>query len=268
MALSRLADKCIDSGRYGGIVRGGVANECERRILFLPLCLPFLFPSPLLSAVVAIFLWIFVFVLCFSPIGRSQVASLDASLSPSWRVADVTAGPLNGQRDKSFIWRSSSPPPTPSSPPPLCFLGRYAESLLAAVCVKGRKGGGEKKKKKKHSVCFHILSAPSLFWLPKKDLKKKRKKENPSTAVWLPHRHSQTSPAWRVVGDGDWGSVTPKFAKSPQPRVQIWEITGLRTPHRQGAATSWRRVLSHRSEAFGGWGGTRKDHAVRRWMTN
>lgn len=102
----------------------------------LPLCLPFFISSS--SAFCRRRNFFVGFVFCVLPIGRSQVASL----SPSWRAADVTAGPLNGQRDKSFIWRSRSPPPPPSSPPPLCFLGRYAESLLAAVCVKGRKGGG------------------------------------------------------------------------------------------------------------------------------
>lgn len=138
MAPSRLADKCVDSAEaeWRTSVRTTDPFSSPPSPFFHFLLLFFLPPSHF-------FLCVFVFVFCLLPIERSQVAPPDSSRSPSRRAADVTAGLLNGQRDKSFIWRSSSPPPPPSSPP-LCFLGRYAESLLAAVCVKGRKGGGEK----------------------------------------------------------------------------------------------------------------------------
>lgn len=203
-------------------MRGRVANECEDDgSFFFPSVSLFSFPPPLLSATVTffcgfLFLYVFVFVFCLLPIERSQVAPPDASLSPSRRAADVTAGLLNGQRDKSFIWRSSSPPPPPSSPP-LCFLGRYAESLLAAVCVKGRKGGGEKRGRRS-TACLFTSSrlCPSsgsqkmifYFFLNKKE------KENLSDFLVDIHKLH-----WHdvFVGDEDCGSMTAKFAKSPQP---------------------------------------------------
>lgn len=105
----------------------------------------------------------------------------------------------------------------PLQPPPLRFHSRYAESLLAPVCVKGEKEEEKKnKKKKKPSVCFCVLlSAPSLFWLSRKR-RKKRKKAPPLLFDFLIDIHKLH---WHdvFVGDGDCRSVTPKFAKSLQP---------------------------------------------------
>lgn len=276
MAPSRLADKCVDSRRYGGIVRGRVANECERRILFLPLHLSFFFSSSSSFCRPHNFLRVFVFLFCFLPIERSQVASPDAWLSPSRRAADVTAGLLNGQRDKSFIWRSSSPPPPPSSPPPLCFLGRYAESLLAAVCVKGRKGGGEKRRKRRRStVCVFTSPRLCLSSGSQKKIIFFKEKENLSDFLIDIHKLH-----WHdvFVGDGDCGSVTTKFPKKPPAhwhkecryeRLQGWEQRTDKVSPLVGDDRRGRPMCPvPRKWSVWGRGGTRKEHAVKRWMTN
>lgn len=68
-------------------------------------------------------------------------------------------------------------------PPPLRFLGRYAESLLAPVCVKGEKEEEKKNPKEDEAQC--VFSRPPLgsvsLLAPKK--KEKKEKGSPSAAV-------------------------------------------------------------------------------------
>lgn len=70
-------------------------NKCEGRPLSLPL------------AVVSLSLGFFFLRPARS--GSQVVCRIVVRLPLT--AADVTAGPFNGQRDKSFIWRSTSPPP-------------------------------------------------------------------------------------------------------------------------------------------------------------
>lgn len=54
--------------------------------------------------------------MCGSILPRGDAKSLAWSFCLPLTSADVTAGSLNGQQDKSFIWRSSSPPPLSAFP--------------------------------------------------------------------------------------------------------------------------------------------------------
>lgn len=68
------------------------------------------------------------------PRGEAKLV-VDCSVSGSQRLMWLQ-GPFNGQRDKSFIWRSTSPPPLS-----LCLLGSLRKPVSAGVL-------------KESSVCF------------------------------------------------------------------------------------------------------------------
>ena len=142
--------------------------------------------------------------------------------------ADVTAGPFNGQRDKSFIWRSTSPPPLSISLSlSLLSWSFWWKPVSSAVFVS------------------LPLSAPIA-----------QTSVNRSTS----RLNSGTLPAWRVHRRRDCQGVTSKLAKAYTHRDD-----SLRTIERN--LTKYLPIKCNEI-SIRLCSANKVEHATQRWMEN